>query len=102
MLLKVGHEELQNVSDEIKVDSEAYDVEIENMLKEVEKLKTIWQGQDAETFCDSFSQYLNKMKNMSVAMKNMSTVMDIANNGYQDMDAAFSNALKTEASNYDE
>ena len=102
MLLKVKHSELNNVSNTIKTDSEAIDVEIEKMQKEIDKLKGIWQGDDADTFCENVSAYLTKMKNIPVAMRNMNKVISAANKGYEENDEAFGNALKVEAENYEE
>jgi hypothetical protein len=47
-------------------------------------------------------EYLAKMKNIPVAMRNMLKVIDVANKGYEENDEAFGKALKTEAQNYDE
>ena len=102
MLLKVKHNELNQVSDTIKNDSEAYDVEIEKMLKNIETLKGIWQGDDADTFCENATEYITKMKNITVAMRNMNKVITAANKGYEDNDEAFGSALKVEAENYEE
>jgi len=102
MLLKVKHAELKNVAKTMKTDSELYDVEIENILKQIEKLRGVWQGVDSEEFCNNFEVYVTKMKNIPVAMRNMLKVMDAANQGYEENDEAFGKALKVEATNYDE
>lgn len=102
MLLKVKHEELHDVLNTMVKDGDAYDTEIEKMLGEIEKLRTIWQGQDATVFCDNVHAYITKMKNIPIALRNMSTFIDKANNGYTEKDEEFSKELEKEAFNYDE
>lgn len=102
MLLKVKHEELRGVLNTMKKDGDAYDTEIEKMLSEIDKLRTIWQGQDATIFCDNVHAYITKMKNIPIALRNMSTFINKANNGYEENDESFSKELQTEVDNYDE
>ena len=102
MVVKVKHDELNEVSKVINKDSEAYDVEINNMLQAIEKLRGIWQGEDSETFCNNATEYITKMKNITRTMRNMTRVIDTANVGYEECDEAFGNALEAEAMNYDE
>ena len=101
-VLKVKHAELKQVSSTMQRDSEAIDTEVENMLKQIETLRGIWQGEDATQFCDHANEYITRIKNITVAMRNMQKVMNAANQGYEENDEAFGNALKTEAQNYDE
>ena len=102
MIFKVKHNELNQVSNTLKTDGEAYSDEISNMLLQIEKLRCIWQGEDAEIFCDNVSNYISKMNNMTIAMKNMSNVITTANNGYELYEDAFGEAMKAEADNYEE
>ncbi len=102
MLLKVKHAELNEVAKTMRTDSELYDEEVKKMEKAIETLRTIWQGDDAVQFCDHMDEYLAKMKNIPVAMRNMLKVMDVANKGYEENDEAFGKALKVEAQNYEE
>lgn len=102
MVFRVNHEELSQVSNVVKKNYDAYNTEIENMLKAIETLKGIWQGQDAENYCASAEEYFTRMRSVTTAMKNISLVMDTANKGYEEADTAFGNALKSEAENYDE
>lgn len=102
MKLKVKHEELHNVMSTMKKDGDAYNVEIDKMLKLIDELKTVWQGQDAEQFCHNVSQYVEKMKKIPVALNQMSNLVEKANIGYSDNDEEFSKELQTEVDNYDE
>ena len=102
MLLKVKHAELNQATKELVSGSQDLDTEIDKMLKEIETLRTIWQGEDAVQFCDHANAYFTTMKNIPIAMRNIGKVMDGANKGYKDNDEAFASALKVEASNYEE
>ncbi len=102
MLLKVKHAELNQVNKELVAGSQDLDTEIDKMLKQIEVLRTIWQGEDATQYCDHANAYFTVMKNIPKAMRNMSKVIEGANNGYKDNDEAFASALKVEANNYEE
>ena len=102
MLLKVKHEELNNVTSVMVKDGETYDAEINKMLEQIEKLRTIWQGQDAEQFCNNVTNYITKMKNIPICLRNMSKFVNSANSGYTEQDESFSQELEVEANNYDE
>jgi WXG100 family type VII secretion target len=102
MKLMVKHAELKQVSNNMRKDSEDLDKEIEKMLSSIERLRGIWEGVDAVQFCDHATEYVTKMKNVPIAMRNMLKVIDVANKGYEENDEAFGKALKTEAQNYEE
>ena len=102
MLIKVKHNELKDVSKTLVKDSEAYDAEITNMLSSIDTLRDIWQGEDATEFCDNVSDFLSRMNNITVAMKNMSNAINTIDSGYLAYDDVFSSSLKEEAGNYDE
>lgn len=101
MLLKVKHEELNNVSRVIKKDSEELDKEIDNLLEQVEILRTIWQGQDADSFCQNTSDYFSKMKSIPNCMRNISGFINNVDNTYKEKDEAFNRELRTEVDNYE-
>ena len=102
MKFNVKHTELKEVSDTILKDSEDYSTQIDNMISLVDNLRSVWSGEDALIFCDNFDSYLSKMKNIPIAMRNMSNAMNTVNKGYQYYDEMFGNALNREANNYEE
>lgn len=101
-VIKVKHEELKNVKNVMKNDGDSLDQELDALLKNIEKLRTIWQGQDSDFFCNNTLAYIDKMKKIPVAMRTISDFIDKADNGYSDHDEAFSRELQTEVDNYDE
>lgn len=102
MILKVKHEELKKVKDVMKNDGELLDNEIAIMLEQLEKLKTIWQGQDSDVFCSNVYNYVTRMKTIPSSLRVLSEFIGKADNKYIDNDDAFSQELKTEVDNYDE
>ena len=101
MVLKVDHDELYDVTNVIKKDREDYKKEIENMLKEIERLRTIWQGGDSQVFCDKAFDYIQNMKKITNAMLSIKDFTDKANQGYAENDESFGSELEVEANNYE-
>lgn len=102
MLLKVDHDELYDVTKVMNQDRDDYNKEIENMLQQIEKLKTIWQGEDADMFCYKAHEYISNMKKITNTMQKLSKFSDKANQGYAEWDDSFGKELEAEAMNYDE
>ena len=101
MILKVKHGELKNIADVIKLDGNKLDYEVDELLKKLEVLESIWQGQDSTMFCSNVHAYLDKMKTLPVAMRNISTFIAKTDTNYAEHDAAFARELKSEAENYE-
>lgn len=102
MILKVKHDELNNVKDVMVKDSELLDSEIKTLLEQIEKLRTIWQGQDATIFCNNVYEYINKMKTLPVTLRTMGKFINNINNQYTENDEAFGKELETEVDNYEQ
>ena len=69
MILKVKHGELKEIADVIKLDGNKLDEEVDELLKKLEVLESIWQGQDSTMFCSNVHAYLDKMKTLPVAIQ---------------------------------
>lgn len=102
MILKVKHEELKNVTDLMKKDAEALSEEINNVLSQIEFLKSVWEGSDSTIFYNNAYNYFNKMTTIAVAIQNLSKFIDKANNNYEERDESFSRELDTEVDNYEQ
>ena len=94
MILKVDPDELLNVSDIMKKDSDNYNEEIDKMFATLEKLKGIWQGADANAFIENLSNFLNRMKGIPTTLDALSQLCNKSNEGYTTRDEAFANELK--------
>ena len=102
MKLKVKHEELNAVADVMTKDGDAYDVEIDNILKQISRLRNIWLGVDSVEFCNNFEAYMTNMKNIPIALRNMSKVTKGIDSAYVEKDEAFCNEVRTEVGKHDE
>ena len=100
-ILKVNPKELQDVRDIIDKDGVDLDELIDIQLKLVdEKLRGNWEGEDAETFCNNYHNYLMRMKRLPQVMREISNVVKDTNNEYNEKDMEFGDELNKEAINY--
>ena len=93
-ILKVDSDELFNVNEIIKKDSDSYDEIIERMLKLIEVLRTTWEGKDADEYCDNFKEYLERMKDLPKNMRTISEGVKKITSGYVDKDQEFGKELQ--------
>ena len=96
------HDEIDSVKNTIDDNQSQLDEEITKMEEQLATLRNIWQGQDADQFCDNFEEYLTKMKGIPVAMRNVSSFVDKTNKNFQEKDKEFSSQLNQEVDNFDE
>ena len=99
MILKVNHGELENVSDVMIKDVDVCRKEINSMEQDIERLQTIWQGEDANIFCTNALNYIRKLKGIPESLETMSKFMDKSNEVYKKTDEEFGKKLETEALN---
>ena len=100
-VLKVDPDELEIVRKNMDTDGDAFDKEIDKMLKvNDEKLRNAWEGEDADTFCNNLHNYLMKMKTLPQNMREMSNLVSDTNDEYKGKDEEFSDELNKEATNY--
>ena len=101
-MLKMDHDEIDKVKSTMDDDESQLDTEITKMEAQLAKLRTIWEGQDADQFCDNFEEYLTKMKGIPVALRNVSSFVDKTNKNFQEKDKEFSTQLNQEVDNFEE
>lgn len=97
MRLKVDPDELLDFSKVIKNDSDKYTTEIDNMEASLEKLKRIWQGEDARAFTENFTNFLTRMKGIPQTLSTLSELCDKSNEGFKTRDENFAKELKERA-----
>ena len=102
MLLKVKYDELKEVANTTNNDSSLLSEEIKKLLEQIEKLKSIWQGVDADAFYGNAYDYFQKMTTVYATLNNLGRFIDNVNNKYKNSDETFSRELDTEVDNYEE
>ena len=100
MILKVRHDELNDVSINLSKDQEDLESIIEDLLVQAESLKEVWQGKDSNEFYDNFVYYTNNMRNIATTFGNLSKFVDSANKGFQREDEEFAHDMRVEVSKY--
>lgn len=99
MILKVEPEELLEFSNVIEKDAEVYKKEIDNMMNSLEKLKSVWQGDDATAFTTNFSYFLERMKGIPETLDVLAKASKKSSEGFTERDDAFAKELKEGALN---
>ena len=100
MNLKVRYSELKNFSNVIDKDSAIIDAEINNVLKNLDKLMNVWQGYDADQFHEHATAYFTTMRNIPKAMRNMTKSISTAVDGYHSAEDSFNQMLRGESERY--
>ena len=96
MDLKIKEDELNKAKNTMDKDSEDIDSAIEAITHELETLRGIWEGQDADKFFDNSREFFEKMRGVPICMRNMGRFVQRSNKDLVDGDKAFSNELQTE------
>lgn len=93
----VDTHELEHATDVITKDASDLNDCIDNLCNQVEILKTIWQGQDADKFCSNIGGFLKEFKRVPNSMDRLGRLAIKANIDIQNEDDAFSKGLEKEA-----
>ena len=96
MELKLNQDGIEEISGRIKKDSEDLDTSIERIIQQLEILRGIWEGQDADQFFKNAGDYFGRMREIPRCMRNMETFVKRVNKDLNDGDESFSKELETE------
>lgn len=96
MEIKVNEDELDSVKNTMDKDAQDLQSSIEKIVAQLEILRGIWQGQDADKFFDNARDYFEKMKDLPRCMEHMGKFIGRANGDLNGGDEAFSKELETE------
>ena len=99
-MIKVVHDELVKYGNTLDSDREKLAVEIDNIRKISDRLKTIWKGVDANAFCSNLDNYANKMENITASMSNVSDFTRVINKKFREVDENYANKLRAERARY--
>ena len=86
MRIRVNHGELNLVRENLYSDSQDLMNEIEKIEKNIEDLKSVWQGEEADIFFIKINNYLTKLKSVPLTYQSISTFIHRANILYKEAD----------------
>ena len=101
MIIRVNKEELKNVSQDLTKSSDNFLHELEVWENSVSKLKTIWEGIDADIFYSRIDEYLLKLKMIRETSTSLGKIINLADNKYIEKDLEFARDLKKENDKYE-
>ena len=95
-VIKAKEEELNVVERTMQKDSEDIDSAIEKIVHELEELREIWKGQDADKFFANSREFFDKLRGVPMCMRNMGRFVAKSNGSLMRGDEEFSKELETE------
>ena len=101
MKFEVKPNELNQVREIMREDSERIDEEITAMFEIKTQLGNIWKGRDFEEFSRSYSAYLSKLKEIPKALNDIEFFINKANKAYCEKDIDFATEVRMEQTNYE-
>lgn len=93
MRIRVNHSELNNVKDILIGNANELIDEINGMQKDIETLKTMWKGNEANIFYVKIDNYLNNLKSIPETYNSLSKFINKANITYKNMDLETKNEI---------
>ena len=86
MKIRVNHGELEKVKEKMNEDTNELQKEIDDILKKIEELKNVWQGEEANIFYIKYINYLNYLKTVPQTYTKLTAFMGKANISYKNAD----------------
>lgn len=101
MKLKVKNDDLNQVINKLDDDTTQVSKYLENLLYQINELKNIWQGDDADEFYYKAELYINYLNSVPEIYKNISNVMKGANKTYKQLDHEYAQLMKKVVVNHE-
>ena len=86
MRIRVNHRELDDVKNKMIENSNELFNEIDGIIKDIEILKTMWSGNDANIFYTKIDNYLFRLKSVPETLNSFSKVINKGNIMYKNLD----------------
>ncbi len=94
MNLKVRNDDLNQIINKLDDDTIQISKYLEYLLYQINELKNVWQGEDAEEFYYKAELYINYLKSVPTIYKDLSIVMKNANDTYKKLDHEYAQLMK--------
>lgn len=102
MQITVRPDDLNHVSDVMVKDASDLNASFDKLLEQLNVLKTIWQGQDADMFCKNVGNALNLFKGVPNSIDKLGVVVRKTTGSFVEGDEEFSNNLHKEVLEYEQ
>ena len=96
MKVRVEYDELEYITKSTDNDKSELELEINKLLESLEKMKDMWQGEDADIYYDKAFNYIKRMKVLCGFMNSTSDLIKYGAGQYQKQDQSFSRDLNKE------
>ena len=83
-------------------DADRFNEELNLWNEEIDKLKTVWSGEDADIFYTRIGEYLLKLKMVSETENVFGNLLNKSYTTYEEQDSSFSSELKKDNAQYDD
>ena len=97
MKFKIKKEEINETTKNLNNHSERLDKDINDLLEQIKSLREVWQGYDADVFCNFADSYLEFLKVVPNIYSNTSKVIDKANKTFVQVDKDYAQVMKKAA-----
>ena len=94
MRIRVNHRELDDVKNKMIENSNELFNEIDGIIKDIEVLKTMWSGNDANIFYTKIDNYLFRLKSVPETLNSFSKVINKGNIMYKNLDLDAKNEIE--------
>ena len=93
MRIRINHGEMTNVCGQLNKEAISLMDEIEKIEKNIQELKGVWQGEEANIFYIKIGNYLTKMKSIPKTYESMSTFLERSNIRYKEADISLKKGI---------
>ena len=94
MKIRIDHGKMVEVTKRLKTEADRLMAEIEKMEGNIEELKPVWQGEEANIFYIKAKNYTTKLKSVPKTYESMAIFLERANIRYKEADIALSKEIE--------
>ncbi len=102
MDIEVDTEQLKEMEIDINRSADSFSEEIDWWKEQIERLKNVWQGEDAEIFYSKIDPYLIKLNMVSESERMIGKAIKNSYEMYEEKDNLFTMELRKNNSQYDD
>ena len=102
MDFEVDTDQLKLAENRLYKESDAFHTELNVWVDQIERLKDIWTGEDADIFYRKIEEYITKLRMVSETEKNLGKLLRTSYSSYEDQDSEFMLELKKDNEQYDD